>query len=95
VDGKKQKTTFRKRDQFGPELTYFSKCFLENINPKPGGVEGIEDVRVINALMESAAKGKPVEIAPLEKKRRPTIDQEIHNPASPSPPLVHAQAPSK
>jgi predicted dehydrogenase len=95
VDGKKQKTTFRKRDQFGPELTYFSKCILENINPEPDGVEGMEDVRVINALMESAAKGKPVEIAPMEKKRRPTIDQEIHKPTSPPPPLVHAQAPSK
>jgi predicted dehydrogenase len=95
TDGKKQKTTYRKRDQFGPELTYFSKCILENTNPEPDGVEGMEDVRIINALMESATKGKPVEIAPLEKKRRPTIDQEIHKPATAPPPLVHAQAPSK
>jgi predicted dehydrogenase len=95
VDGKRHKTTYRKRDQFGPELLYFSKCVLENVNPEPDGLEGMEDVRIINALMESAAKGKPVEIAPLEKKRRPTIDQEIHKPASSAPPLVHAQTPSK
>jgi predicted dehydrogenase len=96
VDGKRHKTTYRKRDQFGPELLYFSKCILENVNPEPDGIEGMEDVRIINALMESAATGKPVEIAPLEKKRRPTIDQEIHKPASSvPPPLVHAQTPSK
>jgi predicted dehydrogenase len=95
VNGKKQKTTYRKRDQFGPELAYFSKCILENTNPEPDGLEGMEDVRVINALIESAAKGKPAEIAPLERKRRPTIDQEIHKPATPRPPLMHAQAPSK
>jgi predicted dehydrogenase len=95
IEGKRQKTTYRKRDQFGPELSYFSKCILENENPEPDGLEGMEDVRIINALMESAAKGKPVEIAPLEKKPRPNINQEIHKPASPPPSLVRAQAPSK
>ena len=95
IEGKRQKTTYRKRDQFGPELSYFSKCILENVNPEPDGLEGMEDVRIINALMESAAKGKPVEIAPLEKKPRPTIDQEIYKPASPPPALMRAQAPSK
>ena len=94
-EGKRQKTTYRKRDQFGPELSYFSKCILENVNPEPDGLEGMEDVRIINALMEPGAKGKRVEIAPLEKKRRPTVDQEIHKPASPAPSLLHAQAPSK
>jgi predicted dehydrogenase len=95
VEGKRQKTTYRKRDQFGPELSYFSKCILENVNPEPDGLEGMADVRIISALMESAATGKPVEIAPREKKRHPSIDQEIHKPASTAPPLVHAQAPSK
>ena len=95
IEGKRQKTTYKKRDQFAPELSYFSKCILEGLNPEPDGREGLEDVRVINALLESAEKGKPVEIASLEKKQRPTIEQEIHKPAVEEPPLVRAQSPSK
>jgi glucose-fructose oxidoreductase len=80
IEGKRQKTTYKKRDQFGPELTYFSKCIIEGLNPEPNGAEGLADVRVINALMESATKAKPVEIGLAGKKQRPSIDQEIHTP---------------
>jgi hypothetical protein len=61
-------------------LTYFSKCIIEGLNPEPNGAEGLADVRVINALMESATKAKPVEIGLAGKKQRPSIDQEIHTP---------------
>jgi predicted dehydrogenase len=95
VDGKTQKSTYKKRDQFGPELAYFSQCILENREPEPNGLEGLADVRIINALLESANHGKPVEIKPIESKQRPTVGQEIHKPAVEKPPLVKAQAPSQ
>jgi predicted dehydrogenase len=95
VDGKTKKTTYKKRDQFGPELAYFSKCILENIEPEPNGLEGLADVRIINALLESADRGKPVEIKPIENKQRPTVEQELHKPAVEKPPLVRAQTPSQ
>ena len=96
VGGKKQKTTFKKRDQFGPELTYFSDCILNGKNPEPSGAEGLADVRIIRALRESAEKGRPVEIVPPEKNRRPGIEQEIHKPPVDKPPeLVRAHSPSQ
>jgi predicted dehydrogenase len=95
IDGKTHKSTFKKRDQFGPELLYFSKCLLENLDPEPDGLEGLADVRIINALMESADRGKPVEIKPIEKRARPAEDQEIHKPSVEKPPLVRAQTPSQ
>ena len=95
IDGKTQKATFKKRDQFGPELAYFSKCILDDTEPEPNGLEGLADVRVISALLESVNKRKPVEIKPIERKERPTIDQEIHKPAVEKPDLMHAQSPSE
>lgn len=95
IEGKRQKTTHKKRDQFGPELTYFSKCILEGLNPEPDGAEGLADVRIINALMESATKGKPVEIAPPDKKQRPSIELEIHKPPVEKPALVRAHSPAQ
>jgi predicted dehydrogenase len=95
VGGKKQKTTFKKRDQFGPELTYFSDCILNGKNPEPSGAEGVADVRIIRALRESGEKGRPVEIVPPEKNRRPSIEQEIHKPPVDKPELVRAHSPSQ
>lgn len=95
VDGKTHKSTYKKRDQFGPELAYFSQCILENREPEPNGLEGLADVRIINALLESANRGKPVEIKPIENKRRTAIAREMHKPAVEKPPLVKAHTPSQ
>lgn len=95
VDGKTKKTTYKKRDQFGPELEYFSNCILQDKEPEPGGAEGLADVRIITALVESERTGKPVSIAPVQISSRPDLNQEIHKPAIAEPTLVRAAAPSK
>jgi glucose-fructose oxidoreductase len=95
IEGKRQKMTYKKRDQFGPELTYFSKCILEGTNPEPDGAEGLADVRIINALLESSAKGKPVEIIPAETGKRPNSEPEIHKPPVEQPDLLRAHSPSQ
>ncbi|HWA71945.1 MAG TPA: Gfo/Idh/MocA family oxidoreductase [Polyangiaceae bacterium] len=71
---------FGKRDQFAPELVYFSNCVLEDSEPEPSGEEGICDVRVIEALLESAKTRRPVELEPYQRQRRPSPAQEIHKP---------------
>jgi len=38
-----------KRDQFAPELIYFSTCILDNREPEPAGEEGLIDVQIIRA----------------------------------------------
>ena len=95
VGERSTRTKFSKRDQFGPELVYFSDCVINNKEPEPGGLEGLADVRVINALLESQKSGGPVKIAPVDIGKRPEMDQEIHEPAVPKPELFKAAAPSK
>ncbi len=86
--------TFEKRDQFAPEIVYFSDCILHNKDPEPSGREGLADVRIINALRESAENGRPVPIPAVEIERRPDMSQEMTKPAIDKPPqLVKAAAP--
>jgi glucose-fructose oxidoreductase len=95
IDGRVQKAKFPKRDQFGPELVYFSNCILQNREPEPGGREGLADVRIINALLESERSGKTVRIRALHVGERPSEQQEIHKPPIGKPELVKAAAPSE
>jgi predicted dehydrogenase len=89
-----EERAFEKRDQFAPELVYFSDCVLRGRDPEPSGEEGLADVRVIRALYESARAGRPVGLPRAERERRPSIGQELHRPAVEKPELVHAEAPS-
>ena len=47
-----------KRDQFAPELLYFSDCIIKDRSPEPSGEEGLQDVRIVQALYESARIGQ-------------------------------------
>jgi predicted dehydrogenase len=95
VNGKTQKTTYKKRDQFGPEFSYFSACILNDTEPEPNGLEGLADIRIINALRESEEKDRPVKLPPPDRREPPSSDQEIHKPAISKPGMVRAAAPSK
>ena len=85
---------FAKRDQFAPELLYFSDCVLQGREPEPGAAEGLADVRVIRALYRAAESGQAVGLEPFEKRERPSLEQEIRRPPLASPPVLHAQPPS-
>ena len=90
VKGTSKTRTFSKRDQFAPELMYFSNCILEGRSPEPSGKEGLIDVRIIRALYESAESGRPVTLDVAKKGRRPTLSQEIKRPPVKKPRLIHA-----
>ena len=75
--GRTIRKTFKKSDQFAPELVYFSNCILNNKEPQPSGREGLADVRIIRALIESAETNRPVSIPQISVKRRPDASQEI------------------
>jgi predicted dehydrogenase len=93
IDEKTTRKTFAKKDQFAPELIYFSDCILKNKTPEPSGLEGLADVRIVEALFKSAESGRPVKIEAIEKHGRPTIAQEMSKPAVSKPQLVNAAAP--
>ena len=94
IDGRVHKRVFKKRDQFAPELVYFSDCILNNTEPEPSGQEGLADVRVIRAILESAETNRPVSLPQLKVARRPESSQEISKkPVAAPPALVKAAAP--
>ena len=95
IGGKKKQRSFPKRDQFAPELVYFSDCILNREEPEPSGEEGLADVRIIEALYRSARERRPILLPPFEKARRPGRAQEIRRPAiAKEPKLVHTAPPS-
>lgn len=93
--GKTRVKTFRKRDQFAPELLYFSDCILNDRDPEPSGAEGLADVRIIRALLRSLESGAPVALDLVPRQARPDMRQEIHRPPVAKQELVHAKPPSK
>jgi predicted dehydrogenase len=95
IDGKTTRKRIGKRDQFAPELLYFSDCILRNRTPEPSGEEGLQDVRIVQALYESAETGKAVEIPPFRPAKRPTGRQRIRRPGIPKPALVKVQSASQ
>jgi len=95
IGGRSREKTFPKRDQFAPELVYFSECIMTGEDPEPSGWEGLADVRVIRALYASADTGEPVRLAPFDKRDRPGIDQEIRKPAVQKPRLVKVEEPTR
>jgi len=92
VDGKTERKKIGKRDQFAPELLYFSDCILDDTTPEPSGEEGMQDVRIIQALYESADTGKAIQIPPYQPARRPDASQQIVRPGVREPRTVHAEA---
>jgi predicted dehydrogenase len=94
--GEKTKTRkFPKRDQFAGQLVYFSDCILKNKEPEPNGLEGLADVRIVEAIYESARVKRAVPIPELAGKKRPSPSQGIRRPAHGKPRIIHAKPPSR
>jgi glucose-fructose oxidoreductase len=92
--GRPKHKKFPKHDQFGAEMEYFSDCILRNREPEPSGEEGLADVRIVRAILESARASKPVKLGYFERKRRPDRRQEIDKRAVQRPELVDVGSPS-
>jgi len=75
-------------------LIYFSDCILKNKEPEPSGVEGLNDVRIIEAIHRSAKTSKPVALPALKKRTRPSLKQEIKRPPVRKPDVIHSKSPS-
>jgi predicted dehydrogenase len=80
VGGLTQRHQFSRRDQFAPELIYFSDCILRNREPEPSGIEGLRDVSIIRSLYESVYTGQPIKFKTIKRSRYPDLSQEIHCP---------------
>lgn len=85
--------TFPRSDQFGPEVAYFSDCILKGRPPEPDGIEGLEDIHIIEAIHLSIASRSSVALNPIPPRRRPGIHQYIQRAPVPEPKLVHVTPP--
>jgi predicted dehydrogenase len=96
LKGKEKTKTFKKRDQFAPELIYFSNCILKDAEPEPSGLEGLADIHIIEAIHHAVDSGITTRVEPLKKRARPGLRQEMHLPAIEEPKdLVDVEAPSR
>jgi glucose-fructose oxidoreductase len=92
-DEQTTRKSFKRRDQFAPELIYFSSCIREDRQPEPNGAEGLADVAIIEALYESAMTGRPVQLSLPQKTARPTLAKNHEEPPVREPQQVHAESP--
>jgi glucose-fructose oxidoreductase len=86
--------TFHKRDQIAAEIEYFVRCVVDGVDPEPSGYEGLADIRIIEAIHRAATDGVAVPIEPVERPRRPDLDQEIRVAPHGPPRLVEVESAS-
>jgi predicted dehydrogenase len=96
-DGMPTRTlNFPNVDQFAPLLLHFSDCIQHNRMPLPSGAEGLADIRVIAAIHDSIASGKPVH---LRKARPPAarlpVQRPMKVPPHRKPEMIQAEGPSQ
>ena len=92
INGKKTRKKISKRDQFAPELLYFSDCILKNRSPEPSGEEGMQDVRIVEALYRSGRTRRPEKIQAFTDSKKPSSRQKITRPGVRKPQLVEARS---
>jgi predicted dehydrogenase len=85
---------YPKRDQFAPELLYFSDCIQKKKKPEPSGEEGLADIKIIEALLLSIDLGTPITLDEINKKTRPSEAQKITRPSFAKPRLFNVIGPS-
>ena len=91
---KTERKAFKKGDQFAPQLKYFSRCILTGREPEPSGEEGWCDVRVAEAILESARTQRPVMLEPYIREQKPSLAQADHERPVKKPQLIRAPSPS-
>jgi predicted dehydrogenase len=95
VEGKTVKRRGKKGDQFAPELLYFSDCVLKGRQPEPSADEGAQDVRIVEALYESARRGQAVNVASFGGDPGPGRDQAMFRPPVRKPEPVNSEPPHR
>lgn len=94
-NGQKEKHVVPKRDQFAPELIYFSDCILRDAEPEPSGCEGLADLCIIEAIQTAAISRKTCCIdMSLFPTSKPDASMIIEKAPVAKPPIIHAESAS-
>ena len=54
--------SFEQQNQMTEEFDYFAHCLLTGTDPAPDGREGLRDIESVEAMYESARRGKPIDL---------------------------------
>ena len=94
IEGDVKRTDNAQHDQFAAELVHFSRCILEDHEPEPSGEEGLADVQILEAIVQSAALRRRLTLTPVARNQRPNASLEIQKPATRQVETVHAPPPT-
>ena len=86
--GRTSVRVFPPRDQFAPLLERFSRAVLEGGDPGPGGLEGLADVRILEAIYRSARSGSAMPVEPVAGLRRPDPAARMRKPPVGRAPII-------
>jgi predicted dehydrogenase len=92
-DERPEEKTYRKRDQFAPQIVHFSNCILNDEPVEPSGIEGLTDLVIVDAMRESILTSRSVRLNLPQRDYRPTIEQELQRKAVRKQDLIHADHP--
>jgi predicted dehydrogenase len=82
-DGHAEELTYESTDQFAAEIAYFSDCLVTERQPEPSGIDGLQDVRIIEAIYRSARDGRPVTLPRLARvDTTPVAEHDVRKLAS-------------
>jgi predicted dehydrogenase len=68
---RQEELTFEPTDPFAEELAYFSDCIVGDRHPEPSGIDGLQDIRIVEAIYRSARDGRPVTLPRLARADAP------------------------
>jgi glucose-fructose oxidoreductase len=80
--GRREEMAFEVVDAFAAELAHFSNCVLRDIAPEPSGIEGLTDVRIVEAIYRSARDGRPVTLPRIARVDVPPAEQDLRKPVA-------------
>jgi glucose-fructose oxidoreductase len=75
--GRREAQSFEPVDAYAQELEYFAGCVAGDTAPEPSGIEGLQDVRIVEAIYRSARDGRPVTLPRLARVEAPPAEQEL------------------
>jgi len=73
--GRQEESAFPPSDQYAAEIGYFSECVLADREPDSSGIEGLQDVRIVEAIYRSARDGRPVTLPRLQRVDTPVTSE--------------------
>jgi predicted dehydrogenase len=80
--GQREDITFEPVDTLAAELGHFSNSVLRDVVPEPSGIEGLTDVRIVEAIYRSARDGRPVTLPRVTRVEAPPVAHDLRRAAA-------------